>query len=252
MKTIWSIVSALAVGHLLAIAGFCGWLVATERLDMDRLRVIREMVQETIPEQQAREQSEREAAEAEAAAEAARLAEAEDNGIPLMADGVVRAKIEASEMDVQRLNRMRRQVADLQESMRIQRAQLEADRAAFEQQKAAHEAEQQRIAEIESAEQFQTALRVYEGLRPAAAQNMLAELMAGAGGAARGKGGASGEDLVVAYLAAMQERQRNKIMTEFEKEDPAVAAALLERLRTRGLPPGGGGGAEIFDAPGGP
>src|SRR5690606_17276172 len=105
MKTIWSIVSALAVGHLLAIAGFCGWLVATERLDMDRVQVIRELVQETIPQQQAREQAERDLAESEAAAEAARLAEAADNGIPLMADGVVRAKIEASEMDVQRLNR---------------------------------------------------------------------------------------------------------------------------------------------------
>jgi len=96
MKTIWSIVSALAVGHLLALAGFGGWLVATERLDIERVRAIREMVQETIPEQQAREDTELEAAET--AAEAARQAEAEaeDNGIPLMADGVVRAKADVA------------------------------------------------------------------------------------------------------------------------------------------------------------
>ena len=250
MKTIWSILSALAVGHLLAMAGFAGWLVAIERLDWDRARAIREMVQETIPAQQAREEAEQEQAEAEAVAAAAAQAAAEDHGIPLMADGVVRAKIEASEMDVQRLNRMRRLVADLEESVRVGREALEGDRAAFEREKAEHEAERQRIAEIEGAEQFRTALTVYEGLRPGAAQNMLAELLAGAGEAEGSK--ARGEELVVAYLSAMQERQRNKIMAEFEKEDPALAAGLLERLRTRGLPPGGGGGAEVFDAPGGP
>lgn len=250
MRTIWSITSALAVGHLLAIAGFCGWLVATERLDIERVREIRAMVQETIPQQQAREEAEREAAEAAAEAEAAARAAAEDAGIPLMADGVVRAKLEASEMDVQRLNRMRQQVADLEEAVRIQRETLEAERAAFAQEKADYEAERQRITQVEGTEQFQTALRVYEGLRPDAAQNMLQALMAGAGEAQGSPD--RGEDLVVAYLNAMQERQRNKIMAEFEAEDPALAAALLERLRTRGLPPGGGGGAEIFDAPGGP
>jgi hypothetical protein len=250
MKTIWSIFSALAVGHLLAITGFGCWLVATERLDWDRAQAIREVMQETIPDQQAREQAEREQAEAEAEAARAAQAEAEDNGIPLMADGVVQAKIEASEMDQQRLNRMRRLVADLQETVRIEREALVRDCEAFEQQKADYEAERQRIAQIEGAEQFRTALTVYEGLRPAAAQNMLAELLAGAGEAKGSKD--RGEELVVAYLNAMQERQRNKIMAEFEKEDPALAAGLLERLRTRGLPPGGGGGAEVFDAPGGP
>lgn len=251
MKTIWSIVSALAVGHLLALAGFGGWLVATERLDTERVRAIREMIQETIPEQQHREEveAEREKTAAEAARQA--QAEAEDNGIPLMADGVVRAKIEASEMDMQRLNRMRRLVADLQESVRFEREALVADREAFEQQKQEYEAERQRIAQIEGAEQFQTALRVYEGLRPEAAQNMLAQLLEGAAEAGGSK--QRGEELVVAYLNAMQDRQRNKIMAEFEEEDPALAAGLLERLRTRGLPPGGGGGgAEVFDAPGGP
>ena len=41
-------------------------------------------------------------------------------------------------------------------------------------------------------------------------------------------------DQVVTYLSAMDERRRTKIMTEFNKDDPTVAAGLLEALRMRG------------------
>jgi len=43
-----------------------------------------------------------------------------------------------------------------------------------------------------------------------------------------------GPEPVVAYLNALQERARNKIMAEITANDPALAADLLERLRTRG------------------
>lgn len=232
MKTIWGIISAMAIGNLLALAGFTGWLVASDRMDWERARQLRAIIQEPIPEQRERERSEKEMLEqATRARELA--AQSEAPGIPITADGVVQAKIEASEMDLQRINRMRQLVSDLQETVRIEREQLEREREAFERQKSAFEAEQARIAEIEGAEQFQTALRVYEGLRPDAARNMLGQLLTGAGAA--GGSPERGEELVVAYLNAMQDRQRNKIIAEFEKDDPALAAGLLERLRTRGL-----------------
>ena len=41
------------------------------------------------------------------------------------------------------------------------------------------------------------------------------------------------KDQVVSYLSAMDERIRTKIITEFNREDPAVAADLLESIRTR-------------------
>ena len=40
---------------------------------------------------------------------------------------------------------------------------------------------------------------------------------------------------IEAYLNAMQERTRTKVLDEFIKSDPKVATDLLERLRTRGI-----------------
>jgi hypothetical protein len=245
MKTAWSILSALAIGNLLTLAGFRAWLVASDRMDCERARAIRAIVQETVPDARARTKQEAELAQQEAIAREL-TAQSQEEGIPITADGIVRGKIEASEMDLQRINRMRQLVSDLQEAVRIERESLTRDREDFDRSKLAFEAERARIAEIEGAEQFQTALSVYEGLRPDAARNMLAQLLAGAGEAAGSR--EQGEDLVVAYLNAMQDRQRNKIIAEFEKDDPALAAGLLERLRTRGIAAAG----EDVDAPGGP
>lgn len=245
MKTIWSVLSAMAIGNLLALAGFGAWLVATDRMDWERARALREIVQEPIPEEKARLAAALEAAQHDARARRL-IAEAEGSGIPITAGGVVQAKIEASEMDLQRLNRMRQLVSDLKEALRLEREALTRDQEEFERMKAAFEAGRARIAETEGAAQFQTALSVYEGLRPDAARNMLAQLLTGAGEA--GGSAERGEELVVAYLNAMQDRQRNKIIAEFEAEDPALAATLLERLRTRGI----AAADEGLDAPGGP
>ena len=42
---------------------------------------------------------------------------------------------------------------------------------------------------------------------------------------------------VIAYLTKMDETKRSKIIAEFVKDEPAVAADLLERMRTRGFVP---------------
>jgi hypothetical protein len=42
-------------------------------------------------------------------------------------------------------------------------------------------------------------------------------------------------DQVVAYLNAMQERTRTRIIDEFLTDQPGVATDLLERLRMRGI-----------------
>ena len=43
---------------------------------------------------------------------------------------------------------------------------------------------------------------------------------------------------MVQYLDAMEERPRTKIMTEFTKDDPALAGRLLAELRDKGTLPG--------------
>ena len=52
MKTIWSIVSFLAVVHLLALATFAVWLWHSDRLDGARVQQVRELFSMTIPEGQ--------------------------------------------------------------------------------------------------------------------------------------------------------------------------------------------------------
>jgi hypothetical protein len=68
---------------------------------------------------------------------------------------------------------------------------------------------------------------------------MLMQLMRPSGGT--GPVDNTGTDQVVAYLNAMEDRTRTKIITEFQKQDPALAAELLERLRTRATLAAGSG-----------
>ena len=44
---------------------------------------------------------------------------------------------------------------------------------------------------------------------------------------------AAGEEQVVSYLDAMDEKPRGRIMTELAKSDPALATRLLGRIRDR-------------------
>ena len=53
MKTIWSIVSFLAVVNLLALTTFAVWLWHSDRLDGERVQQVRELFSMTIPEAQA-------------------------------------------------------------------------------------------------------------------------------------------------------------------------------------------------------
>ncbi|MEO1277473.1 MAG: hypothetical protein AAFV77_00760, partial [Planctomycetota bacterium] len=83
-----------------------------------------------------------------------------------------------------------------------------------------------------------------QGLRAPAAANVLMALWDGQ--AQPPQGGLDGQAIVVEYLRAMEGRQRNKIISEFEQQDPSLAAVLLERLRTDGVT------AEVADAAAGP
>ncbi|MFT3686204.1 MAG: hypothetical protein QM783_14990 [Phycisphaerales bacterium] len=76
MKRVWNMLAFLAIANLLAIGGFVGWLAATDRLSVDRLRTLRESWKTTVAEE--KEAEAKAAVESEAAkkasAEAARRA----------------------------------------------------------------------------------------------------------------------------------------------------------------------------------
>lgn len=245
MRNLWTIVSVLALANLVAIGVFAGWLGASGRLDRERFDEVKGLLAET-PE-------EREARLAAGSAEVERLTQENEalqarvstlTTSPMTAEELVALQQEAAMAADQRMTRAMRELEDLRALLARERAETDRLGEAIELQRAAYEA---RIAERDNLlgqAQFRTAVDTLQGLRAPAARNVLMALWEGQ--APPPEGGLDGPAIVVEYLRAMEDRQRNKVLAEFEKDDPALAAVLLERLRTDGVTP------EVADAAAGP
>jgi hypothetical protein len=244
MKTFWNILSVISVANLVALSALTGWLVKSDRLDLDRVRRARVALVKTISE----ERSEVEAVKVKGeqdqkAAEAAKVAARP----PLTAAERLAARVEATELDNQRAERLKREVLDMQRQLNEERdklqkekEQLASDRKAFDDMAAASTAAM-------TDTQFQKTLAVLESLKPAQALAMLKEMMTDApapGAEATSAPAPLGSGAVAAppsknmsravgYLDAMDEKRRSAIMKELAKADPKLAAELLERIRKR-------------------
>ncbi|MCE7972941.1 MAG: hypothetical protein DYG92_01260 [Leptolyngbya sp. PLA1] len=246
MKMIWNALSVLAVANLLGLLGFVGWLKADDRLNADRARAVRAVFGKTIAEEAAeaaKAQAEKEAGE-KAAAEAKRRDQP-----PLTAEQRVALRLEATEIDRQRMERLQREVEDLRRVLSTERAALDRDRAAFVAEKSAFEAASAATRRALEDGQFQKTLGVLAAMKPKDAVGLLTQMLKGENFAPAGQvpalaaGGAAsttmapptsaGEDQVVSYLDAMDEKPRGRIMTELAKSDPALATRLLGRIRER-------------------
>jgi hypothetical protein len=221
MRTLWTILSVMAVANALALAGFLGWLKATDRLDSARVAHVRLTFVKTIAQQKAEEEE----AKAKAAAEQKAAEEkAKEGQTPVSASDVLRVKLEQGQADQERAEALKRETQVLRETLQRDRAQLETDRAALKKERDDFERARKLVADTEGNAQFKKVLATLEGLKPDKAKTTLQELI-----------DQKQVDQVVAYLNAMQERSRTKVIDEFVKADPKVATDLLERLRTRGL-----------------
>ncbi|MCC6321601.1 MAG: hypothetical protein IT438_09235 [Phycisphaerales bacterium] len=234
MKRLWMMISTLAIANVLAIGGLLGWLHFTDRLSRDRFESVRQMLKVTLT------QEAKDKADDAAAAEAAKVkadADAKAAAPPeTAADRIVERQLQ-SEKELQQVRRKQQELENLKGFVLRQIADLEQREAQLQKQRAAFEAERKRIAETEATEQFKSALATLESQRPRDARLMLAALMT-----------SNQTDQVVSYLARMDEGKRGKVIAEFVKDQPAVAADLLERIRTRGqvasVPPIQGGGGQ--------
>ncbi len=220
MRTVWIILSTLAIANLLALAGLAGWLVATDRLDRDRLESIRELLATTITEESA--QIEQANAEAdELAARDAALAKA--RRLPLTSEQALALAESFDQLSTREIDRLDRQAQDLRRTLAQEQADLDQRREEFAAEVRAFDERRDAILELEGSEQFNKAVKLYQSLKAPVAKDIFQTLLM------------EGElEQVVAYLDAMSARPASKIIAEFEKEDPAVAAELLENLRTRG------------------
>jgi hypothetical protein len=258
MKTAWNIISVLAVANLLAVAGFVGWLKMTDRLSVDRARAVREVLTPTLAADAAR------SAEAKAAEEkAAKDREvAEKAARPaLTAAEKLAARVEATELDQQRIERLKREVEDLQKVVSRDRGDLADQRERLTQDQKAFDEQVRQVAALASTEQFKKTLDILQSLKPAAAKAMLVEIIGGQVPASPVSApvepatpvvganlpasidpapvtpsvkGDEGLRIAVEYLNAMEDRARTKVMAEFAKDSPVMAAQLLESLRKRG------------------
>lgn len=252
MKTLWNALSIVAIANLLALGGFVGWLAASDRLDMARVREVRERLTETRAaeaERKAADQAkvEEEQRAAEAAAKAARP--------PMSATERVSARLEATQLDHERAARLRREVQDLQRMLAEERAILDEREAKIAARELAFQQAAAKDRALAADDQFQRALSVLTALKPQQAVGVLMELISGqpqapaadfapVGSTPQANAAVdlatpaavkdeSGIEKAVTYLNAMDERPRAKVMAEFVKVDPRLAAELLERMRTR-------------------
>ncbi|HLP83471.1 MAG TPA: hypothetical protein VK157_03910 [Phycisphaerales bacterium] len=243
MKTLWNIISVIAVANLLALGGLLLWLKSSDRVDVDRARAVRQMFSTTVTADKAKADA---AAKEVEAAKVKTEEEAKAAKPPLTASEKLQSRVELTKLDEQRAQRMQREAADLRAALAKEReeldkrwAQLETDRKAFE----------QLVADSTSGvsdEQFRKSLDVLQGLKAPAAKQILVQMLNDAN-VTPGDLPAEANAQVTApqpretrmkrvteYLNAMDERARGRIMAEFTKDDPALAAELLDALRRHG------------------
>jgi flagellar motility protein MotE (MotC chaperone) len=221
MKTVWTIISILALANLLAVLGFVGWLGATQRLNKDRVEAVRLIfAQTTQQEQQAKDK-----VRAEGEQTVVKKAEADRIALPPIAaaDKIKQQRVD-SEIKLQSLQRRESEIKGLQVWLQRENDRLQKWQTDLQAREGAFAAERKRIADTDGTEQFKKVLTVLTGVKPKEAQTMLSQMLS------QGK-----NDEVIGYLNAMEERTRSKVIAEFSKADPKVAADLLERLRTRGI-----------------
>lgn len=213
--------STLAIANLMALAGVLAWLGATHRISRDRVETIRTLFSRTVAAETADQQAEQ--AKKDQAAKDAEEAEKAKRP-PVAAEQRLEIIREYEEQTRQKNERTQRDVQNLLSQLDAQRAELDRDKADFLKERDGFNAMRAELARTQGSEQFAKSLKLYESLKAPEAADMLQSLIA-----------KSQRGQVVAYLNAMQPRTASKIVAEFEKKDPAMAAQLLESLRTLGL-----------------
>ena len=221
MRSLWNIISFLAVVHLLALVMFMIWLWQSQRLTTQRLGQVREMFSISASEERAG------AEKALKDADDQRLRDAEElrkNDPPLDSASQVQ-HISLIRMQEEQA---RRRLDDEKQKLLQQLAQsttlMNQQQADFERERLAWELSTKDDHQRKTDEQFLQTVKQYEQLPPKQGKRMLMELV-----------NQNQMDQAVAYLHAMNARAASKILKEF-KTDPEIALAtkLLERLRTFG------------------
>lgn len=221
MKSLWTILATLAIANLLALAGFVGWLAASDRLSRERVEKIRLILAPTLAEDQAAAdaKAEEDKKGAADAAEKQRLA-----GPPESATEKIDQNRAENDKRQEQAARLRKEIDDLRRRLLADQEKLDDERRSFDAERKAFLAQRDDATKLTTSEQFKQALGTLEAQKSRDAQQVLKSLI-----------DSQQKPMVVEYLAAMGDRPRGKILAEFIKDDAKLAAELLERLRARGV-----------------
>jgi flagellar motility protein MotE (MotC chaperone) len=221
MKSMKRAILFILILNLLAMLGGIGWLFSSGRMSKDRVLELTNLFEEPVAIEDARLKSEEQAA---AAVEAAKPKPLPDTALNSDERNLVR--VEMTQVDMARLERMKREVESLQAILRQERAELSRERKLLEEERTDFEEMRDRLAGLEGGKQFKKALGSLTGMKAKDAKTVLSTML---------DEGDKYEE-VVSYLSAMDERARTSILTEFVKAgENQLAADLLESVRLRGL-----------------
>jgi len=222
MKKLTKAIFIVALLNLLAVIAGAGWLFSSGRVDKARIQNMARLFNEPVEVEQGK-------IKAEEARVAKELAE-QEKPLPALALNTQernQVRVEMTQIDRQRLDRMKREVKDLQASLRRERKLVEEDRLGLEAEKEAFKVMRERLAGIEGGNQFQKSLASISGMKAKDAKAILSTLLVD-----------DKAEEVITYLSSMEDRTRTSIITEFVKSgEEALAANLLESIRLRGLGP---------------
>jgi len=203
---------------------FVAWLVLSNRLDMDRVYAIREILVATIDEEHEHKRIAED--EAIAAEQAIAAAAARENPMPPSSHQISYSDL----IDQKQRDNARRasdDIARLRRELELERADFLRERLAFEEEKSAWDGNRSAVIRQSSDDQFRQAVQLLEGLPSKQAKEMLIKMI---------DEGDMGR--AVACLAAMKSYTATKVVREFKTDaEQQVATELLNRLMALGSPP---------------
>lgn len=217
MKSLWSVVSFLAVVHLLALILFLGWLYGTDRLSVERVRNVRELFAMTMTDEKMQKEEQEQAPEENQENESSMFQMSSTRQIELLTD-VQRQELMATQRMKDESEMHSRQFSLLNQKIALEREEFETERRRWEEATGADR-------ERKTNEQFAQTVSQYESLPAKQGKQILIELI-----------NSGSREQAVAYLDAMKPRAASKILKEFKSpEEIILAAELLEELRIFGL-----------------
>jgi len=225
MKTLWQVISLLAVVHILGLAGFVGFLAGTDRINAERVELVRDTFMLTVAEDQA-EEEELAAVAADAESTDERVATASDIDDPAPVSVAERLAQERAqnEATLRQIERTRKEVEDLRRNLKLAQERVQKQHDQLMAEKKAVEEKLTQIEQRLNDEGFKKAVQLYEALPAKQTKQMFVKLI-----------GEGQIEQVVMYMEAMESRKAGGVMKEFKSEaDLAMAVDIAERLRARG------------------